>query len=334
MATPPSVDSEATALLVARELGALGVRVTRIASGVPHGGDLECADQVTLGRRSWGASPSVRPTRVTMFHCNLEHTGVCPAGELAKEPKVVWTTVTGGSVVRRQRRRYDVRPRRSDRRGALEVPRRGGDLVVVRDSARHGLLQRGQGRALRARRTDGRQALVVQDGQGGAVLLPVPTGTSTSRRPRSPATASTSAATMDGHLYALDAATGSRGGRSRPSAARTRSARCRRCRRSRGAWCTSGAGTRPSTRSTRRPARRGGRPRSRRARGSSRAPRSSGAGSSTGRATTTPCARRTPTRARSSARTTRSGACSRRRSSWATASSSGSPTRGRCGSTS
>jgi recombination protein RecR len=50
VATPPSVDGEATALLVARELGALGVKVTRIASGVPHGGDLEFADQVTLGR--------------------------------------------------------------------------------------------------------------------------------------------------------------------------------------------------------------------------------------------------------------------------------------------
>jgi recombination protein RecR len=50
VATPPSVDGEATALLIARELGALGAKVTRIASGVPHGGDLEFADQVTLGR--------------------------------------------------------------------------------------------------------------------------------------------------------------------------------------------------------------------------------------------------------------------------------------------
>jgi recombination protein RecR len=50
VATPPSVDGEATALLIARELGTLGVKVTRIASGVPHGGDLEFADQVTLGR--------------------------------------------------------------------------------------------------------------------------------------------------------------------------------------------------------------------------------------------------------------------------------------------
>lgn len=50
VATPPSVDGEATALLLARELGAAGVAITRIASGVPHGGDLEFADQITLGR--------------------------------------------------------------------------------------------------------------------------------------------------------------------------------------------------------------------------------------------------------------------------------------------
>lgn len=50
VATPPSVDGEATALLLARELEPLGVTVSRIASGVPHGSDLEYADQVTLGR--------------------------------------------------------------------------------------------------------------------------------------------------------------------------------------------------------------------------------------------------------------------------------------------
>ena len=50
VATPPSVDGEATALLVAREVAAGGATVTRIASGVPPGGDLEFADQVTLGR--------------------------------------------------------------------------------------------------------------------------------------------------------------------------------------------------------------------------------------------------------------------------------------------
>jgi recombination protein RecR len=50
VATPPSVDGEATALLLARELSARNVVVSRIASGVPHGGDLEFADQITLGR--------------------------------------------------------------------------------------------------------------------------------------------------------------------------------------------------------------------------------------------------------------------------------------------
>jgi recombination protein RecR len=50
VATPPSVDGEATALFLARELRDTGVRVSRIASGVPHGGDLEFADQITLGR--------------------------------------------------------------------------------------------------------------------------------------------------------------------------------------------------------------------------------------------------------------------------------------------
>lgn len=50
VATPPSIEGEATALLLKRELGASGVAVTRIASGVPHGGDLEFADPITMGR--------------------------------------------------------------------------------------------------------------------------------------------------------------------------------------------------------------------------------------------------------------------------------------------
>ena len=50
VATPPSVDGEATALFLKRELVPLGVSLTRIASGVPHGGDLEYADPITMGR--------------------------------------------------------------------------------------------------------------------------------------------------------------------------------------------------------------------------------------------------------------------------------------------
>jgi recombination protein RecR len=50
LATPPSVDGEATALFLKRELLQAGVSVTRIASGVPHGGDLEYLDPITMGR--------------------------------------------------------------------------------------------------------------------------------------------------------------------------------------------------------------------------------------------------------------------------------------------
>lgn len=50
IATNPDVEGEATALYLARLLKPLGVKVSRIAQGVPMGGDLEYADQVTLAR--------------------------------------------------------------------------------------------------------------------------------------------------------------------------------------------------------------------------------------------------------------------------------------------
>jgi len=50
LATNPNVEGEATAMYLARLLRPLGIRVTRIASGLPVGGDLEYADEVTLGR--------------------------------------------------------------------------------------------------------------------------------------------------------------------------------------------------------------------------------------------------------------------------------------------
>ena len=48
LATNPNVEGEATALYLAKLLRPLGVRITRIARGLPVGGDLEYADQVTL----------------------------------------------------------------------------------------------------------------------------------------------------------------------------------------------------------------------------------------------------------------------------------------------
>ncbi|TFH31600.1 MAG: recombination protein RecR [Myxococcales bacterium] len=50
VATPLNVEGEATALYVADALSSSPVRVSRIAAGVPHGGELEFTDQVTLGR--------------------------------------------------------------------------------------------------------------------------------------------------------------------------------------------------------------------------------------------------------------------------------------------
>ena len=50
MATNPTVEGEATAMYVSRLLKPLGVKVTRLAYGIPVGGDLEYADEVTLQR--------------------------------------------------------------------------------------------------------------------------------------------------------------------------------------------------------------------------------------------------------------------------------------------
>src|SRR5918996_991804 len=50
VATNPDVEGEATALYLTRLLKPMGVKVTRIAQGVPMGGDLEFADQATLAR--------------------------------------------------------------------------------------------------------------------------------------------------------------------------------------------------------------------------------------------------------------------------------------------
>ena len=50
MATDPNLEGEATATYLTRLISPLGIKVTRLASGLPVGGDLEYADEVTLGR--------------------------------------------------------------------------------------------------------------------------------------------------------------------------------------------------------------------------------------------------------------------------------------------
>jgi recombination protein RecR len=50
IATNPTPDGEVTAMYISRYLKPLGIKVTRLAYGVPVGSDLEYADEVTLGR--------------------------------------------------------------------------------------------------------------------------------------------------------------------------------------------------------------------------------------------------------------------------------------------
>lgn len=56
VATNPNLEGEATAMYIARLVKPLGIRVTRLARGLPVGGDLEYADEVTLGRALAGRS--------------------------------------------------------------------------------------------------------------------------------------------------------------------------------------------------------------------------------------------------------------------------------------
>ena len=50
LATDPNLEGEATATYLARLIAPMGLTVSRLASGLPVGGDLEYADEVTLGR--------------------------------------------------------------------------------------------------------------------------------------------------------------------------------------------------------------------------------------------------------------------------------------------
>ncbi len=56
VATNPTVEGDTTAMYIAREFKPLGMKVTRLASGLPVGGDLDYADELTLGRALTGRS--------------------------------------------------------------------------------------------------------------------------------------------------------------------------------------------------------------------------------------------------------------------------------------
>ena len=50
LATNPNIEGEATAMYISKVLKPLDIKVTRIASGIPVGGDLDYADEVTLSK--------------------------------------------------------------------------------------------------------------------------------------------------------------------------------------------------------------------------------------------------------------------------------------------
>ena len=54
LATNPNIEGEATAMYIARLIKPAGIKVTRIAHGLPVGGDLEYADEVTLSKAMEG----------------------------------------------------------------------------------------------------------------------------------------------------------------------------------------------------------------------------------------------------------------------------------------
>ena len=59
LATDPNLEGEATATYLTRQLSPYGLKITRLASGLPVGGDLEYADEVTLGRAFAGRRSAV-----------------------------------------------------------------------------------------------------------------------------------------------------------------------------------------------------------------------------------------------------------------------------------
>ena len=85
--TNPNTEGEVTALYLARMLKPFGIRVTRIASGLPVGGDLEYADELTLGRALEG--------RRELAGYRAERRACTPGTELLLADDHVWPSRPG-----------------------------------------------------------------------------------------------------------------------------------------------------------------------------------------------------------------------------------------------
>ena len=106
LATDPNLEGEATATYLARMISPLGIAVSRLASGLPVGGDLEYADEVTLGRAfegrrrvcamtmecrmitiaKWGASTPFHDDRTRFDGGELSHSGDGSIFRLCRSP--------------------------------------------------------------------------------------------------------------------------------------------------------------------------------------------------------------------------------------------------------
>ena len=82
LATDPNLEGEATATYLARLIKPLGLRMTRLASGLPVGGDLEYADEITLGRAFAGRliEPNDRNCHEDGADPGAAEAGLPPAG--------------------------------------------------------------------------------------------------------------------------------------------------------------------------------------------------------------------------------------------------------------
>ena len=96
LATSPTVEGEATAVYISRLIKPLGVKVSRIAMGIPVGSELEYADEVTMvkaleGRREMYALPANKSTRTVLRTSALD----C-GGSSHRLPPVVYTMLKQG----------------------------------------------------------------------------------------------------------------------------------------------------------------------------------------------------------------------------------------------
>jgi len=83
IATDPNLEGEATATYLTRMLSPMGITISRLASGLPVGGDLEYADEITLGRAFEGRTPRFL-SRSWCWHSSFRSSADLPSAMLKR----------------------------------------------------------------------------------------------------------------------------------------------------------------------------------------------------------------------------------------------------------